>query len=111
MLTDKLTTLIGAGVTGCILGLAALLFIITLNSESSEKYPLDKSCYTVFDQNGREYKSWFAPMYDNTGNASFNNDHTVGYVFKPAAIEIDRDCLRERYSDDPDFVPELEGVD
>jgi len=90
---------------------ATILLTTSLRDTKADAYPLDKSCYSVFDQSGREYKSWFAPMYDNSGNASFTSDQTTGYVFKPAAIEIDRDCLRERYSDDPDFVPPLEGVD
>lgn len=93
------------------LGLLAAMGILCLalatfrlaNLEETGAYPLDEACYALFDQNGREWKSWYPPVpaADAQGVFTFNNDHTWGYVFGPSAMVADRDCLRERGVDVP----------
>ncbi len=91
----------------------AFALIWAANSTPTDQYPLDKACYAVIDQTGAVHKSWFPPVpaADAQGVFSFNNDHTWGYVFSPAAMIADRDCLRERYAGQPDLIPPLEGTD
>jgi hypothetical protein len=92
---------------------AALLYQAASGPQGTvDQYPLDKACYSLFDSNGREFKSWFPPIpaADAQGIYVFNNDHTWGYVFGPSAMVADRDCLRQRYPGDT-IVPALEGED
>lgn len=96
-----------------ILGIAASLLLNAWASGPIDHFPLDKACYAVIDQTGIEHKSWYPPVPADgaQGVFSFNNDHTWGYVFAPAAMVADRDCLRERYAGQPDLIPPLEGSD
>ena len=91
-----------------ILGVALELLWLAQHN-SYERYPLSGACYSVFDRNGVEHKSWFPPVpaSDGGGIFTFNNDHKWGYVFGPSAMVADRDCLRERGVD----VPSLNGSD
>ena len=92
-----------------VFGIGAALFISVARGGSSDAYPLDKACYSVFDRNGVEHKSWYPPVPAADGGiiVSFNNDKTWGYVFGPSAMVVNRDCLRERGVD----VPPLDGSD
>lgn len=95
-----------------ILSLAGALLYMAATDTPTDPHPLDKACYSLTDQSGHVYKSWFPPIpaADAAGVFSFNNDHTWGYVFGPVAMVADRDCLRDRYPGD-EIVPPLEGED
>lgn len=94
------------------LSIAIVLLAYARDDQRTDPYPLDKACYSLFDRNGRGWKSWFPPVpaADAAGVFTFNNDHTWGYVFGPSAMVADRDCLRERYPGD-EMVPPLDGSD
>lgn len=102
-----------------LLGMVAAIVILGFASEllwlaqhnAYQRYPLSGACYSVIGKSGAEYKSWYAPVPADTGVYVFNNDHTWGYVFGPEAMVADRDCLRERYPDEPGAVPPLQGED
>lgn len=107
-----------AGFVGTIIAAVLLVtgVVLIINAQvgkTNDAFPLDKACYTVIDKAGLAHKSWFPPIpaADVPGVYSFNNDHTWGYVFGPAAEVADRDCLRERYAGQPDLIPPLEGSD
>lgn len=62
----------------------------------------DPPCYFVVDRTGNEYPSYYPPTTDGSGAIyAFNDDHEWGYVFGPASMRVDRDCLRERGVDVP----------
>ena len=96
-----------------IFGLAVSLLVGAWDAGPQDRYPLDKACYAVVAGDGTVYKSWFPPVLvaDGPGVYSFNNDHSWGFVFSPSAMIADRDCLRERYADQPDLIPPLTGSD
>jgi hypothetical protein len=96
-----------------IFGIAASMLFGAWAAGPTDRFPLDKACYSLFARDGQEFKSWYPPVpaADGPGVFTFNNDHTWGYVFAPNAMVADRDCLRERYSGQPDLIPPLEGSD
>jgi len=96
----------------CWITIAALIYQGDSSQSTTDEYPLDKACYSLTDQSGIVYKSWFPPEHvAGAGNVfTFNSDHRWGFVFNPSAMVADRDCLRERYPGDT-IVPALEGED
>lgn len=78
---------------------ASVIFMVAMITSDSNS---DPSCYFVTDRTGREFPSYYPPTTDGTGVIyAFNDDHEWGYVFGPASMRVDRDCLRERGVDVP----------
>lgn len=108
ILNTPAKVVLGLAVAIILLGVALELLWLAQHN-SYERYPLSGACYSVFDSNGTEHKSWYPPVpaSDSGTIVTFNNDHKWGFVFGPSVMVADRDCLRERGVD----VPPLNGSD
>ena len=93
------------GVAALFVCLLALAILISSHTADEERFV----CYGIYGSSGRFYPSAQVPYF--SGGLWYvithENWHAVGDF---EATFTDRECLRNKYPDDPAMVPDVEGV-
>lgn len=113
MNVDKINAWIRTDIAA-ILGFAACIWIVVgvliwwTERDTGTGYPPE--CYGVYGSSGRFYPSSQVPYFSGGLWYVITHDdwHAVGDF---EATFTDRQCLRDKYPDDPEMVPDVEGVD